>query len=39
MNEAKPVDHINKNLQSFLQISSIQKDVTHLPKLQEHAFV
>ena len=34
--EVKPV--INKNLQSFLEISPVQKEVVLSHKLQEHAY-
>ena len=33
LSEVKPVENINKNLQSFLEISPVQKEVlhTHVP--------
>ena len=38
LSEVKPVENINKNLQSFLEISSVQKEVLLLHKLQDHAY-
>ena len=35
--EVKPVENISKNLQSFLEISPMQKEVL-LHKLQDHAY-
>ena len=37
LNEVKPPENINKNLQSFLEISPVQKEIIHSHKLQEHA--
>ena len=38
LSELKPVRNINKNLQSFLEISPVQKEVVLSHKLQEHAY-
>ena len=38
MSEVKPVEFISKNLQSFLDISPVQKEVLLLHKLQDHAY-
>ena len=38
MSEVKPVENISKNLQSFLEIISVQKDVLLSHKLQDHAY-
>ena len=35
--EVKPVKNINKNLQSFLDISPVQKEVLPSHKLRDHA--
>ena len=35
--EVKPVENISKNLQSFLEICSVQKILLPLHKLQNHA--
>ena len=37
MSEVKPVENINKNMQSFLEISPMQKEVFLSHKLQDHA--
>ena len=37
MNEIKPVKNINKNPQSFLEMSLMQKKVCSSHKLQDHA--
>ena len=37
MNEVKPVENIRKNLQSFLEISPVQKEVLPSHKLQNYA--
>ena len=37
LNEVKPVENISKNIQSFLLISPVQKEVLPLHKLQDHA--
>ena len=34
----KPVKNISKNLQSFLEISPVQKEVLLLHKLRDHAY-
>ena len=36
--EVKPVENINKNLQSFLEISPVQKEVLPSHKLRDHAY-
>ena len=38
LSEVKPVENINKNLQSFLEISPVQKEVLLSHKLREHAY-
>ena len=38
LREVKPVENRNKNLQSFLQISTVQKEVLLLHKLQDHVY-
>ena len=38
MSEVKPVKKISKNLQSFLEISSMQKEVRPSDKLQDHVY-
>ena len=38
MSQIKPVKNIHKNLQSFLEISPMQKEVLLLHKLQDHAY-
>ena len=38
LSEVKPVKNINKNLQSFLEISPVQKEVLLSHKLQDHAY-
>ena len=38
MSEVKPVQNINKNLQSFLKISPRQKEVLLSDKLRDHAY-
>ena len=37
LSEAKPAENISKNLQSFLEISPVQKEVLLSHKLQDHA--
>ena len=37
-NEVKPVKNTNKNLQSFLKISSIQRDVSLSRKPQDYVY-
>ena len=38
LSEVKPVENINKNLQSFLEISPVQKEVLLSHKLRDHAY-
>ena len=38
LSEVKPVENINKNLQSFLEISPVQKEVLLSHKLQDQAY-
>ena len=38
MTELKPVVNISKNLQSFLEISPMQKEVLPSLKLQDHGY-
>ena len=38
MSEVKPVKNVNKNLKSFLEISSMQKEVLISHKLRDHAY-
>ena len=38
LSEVKPVKNISKNLQSFLEISPMQKEVLLSHKLQDHAY-
>ena len=38
MSEVKPAENINKNLQSFLEISPVQKEVLLSHKLRDHAY-
>ena len=38
LNEIKPVENISKNLQSFLEISPVQKEVLLSHKLRDHAY-
>ena len=38
LGEVKPVENINKNLQSFLEISPVQKEVLLSHKLRDHAY-
>ena len=37
LSEVKPVENISKNLQSFLEISPVQKEVLPSHKLRDHA--
>ena len=39
LSEVKPVENIRKNLQSFLEISLMQKEVLLSHKLQDDAWV
>ena len=36
--KVKPAENINKNLQSFLEISPLQKEVLLSHKLRDHAY-
>ena len=38
LSEVKPVEDINKNLKSFLEISPVQKEVLLSHKLKDHAY-
>ena len=38
LSEVKPVKNINKKLQSFLEISPVQKEVLLSHKLREHPY-
>ena len=38
LSKVKPVENINKNLQSFLEISPVQKEVLLPHKLQDHGY-
>ena len=38
LKEVRPVENISKNLQSFLEISLVQKEVVLSHKLQDHAY-
>ena len=38
LSEGKPFENISKNLQSFLEISPMQKEVLLLHKLRDHAY-
>ena len=38
LSEVKPVENISKNLQSFLEISPMQKEVLLSHKLRDHAY-
>ena len=38
VSEVKPVKNISKNLQTFLEISPLQKKVLRSHKLQDHAY-
>ena len=38
LSEVKPVENIKKNLQSFLEISLVQKEVLLSHKLGDHAY-
>ena len=38
LNEVKPGKNISKNLQSFLEISSVQKEVFASHKLRDHTY-
>ena len=38
LSEVKPIENISKNLQSFLEISPVQKEVLLSHKLRDHAY-
>ena len=38
LSEVKPVENISKNPQSFLEISSVHKEVLLSHKLQDHVY-
>ena len=38
LSEIKKVENINKNLQSFLEMSPMQKEVLFSHKLKDHAY-
>ena len=38
LSEVKPVENISNNLQSFLEISPMQKEVLPSHNLQDHAY-
>ena len=38
LSEVKPVENTNKNLQGFLEINPVQKEVFLSHKLQDHAY-
>ena len=38
LSDVKPVKDISKNLESFLEISPVQKEVLPSHKLQDHAY-
>ena len=38
MSEVMPGENISENLQTFLEISPMQKEVLHSHKLQDHAY-
>ena len=38
LSEVKPVENISKNLQSFLEVSPVQKKVLLYHKLRDHAY-
>ena len=38
LSEIKPVENIGKNLQSFLEITPVQKEVILSHKLRDHAY-
>ena len=38
LSEVKPVENVSKNLQNFLEISPVQKEVPPPHKLQDHAY-
>ena len=38
LSEVKPVENRSKNLQSFLEISSVKKEILLSHKLEDHAY-
>ena len=38
LSEVKPIENISKNLQSFLEINPVQKEVLLSHKLRDHAY-
>ena len=38
LSEVKPVENRSKNLQSFLEISSVKKEILLSRKLEDHAY-
>ena len=38
LSEVKPVENISKNLQSFLEVSPLEKEVLPSHELQDHAY-
>ena len=38
LSEVKLVENISKNLQSFLEINPVQKEILLLHKLQDHVY-
>ena len=38
LSEIKPVENVSKNLQSFLEVSPVQKEVLLSHKLRDHAY-
>ena len=38
LSEEKPVENVSKNLQSFLEIRPVQKEVLPSHKLQDHKY-
>ena len=38
LKEVKPIENISKNLQSFLEIRPMQKEVLILHKLKDHTY-
>ena len=38
LSEVEPVKNVSKTLQSFLEISTVQKEVLRSHKLQDHAY-
>ena len=38
LNEVKPVENVSRNLQNFVEISPVQKEVLPSHKLGDHAY-